>query len=222
VSVDNRGGALTMTRYLMGLGHRRIAFIKGPEGNGDADARLQGYREAMEVQEGAEPLELQGDFSEEGGFRAACRALRMSPLPTAIFAANDTMAIGAYRALRERGVRIPGNVSVAGFDDVPFVSYLDPPLTSIHAPISELGGRAAKRLLDRIESEEELTPQQQSLEVLLVARSSVGPAGAVQRSRPSSPEVLVPPSNSTEAPALQVSAPKSTLPTQSNKRRNKQ
>jgi LacI family transcriptional regulator len=191
VCVDNQGGALTMTRYLMGLGHRRIAFVKGPEGNEDAAARLQGYREAVEVQEGAEPLELHGDFSEEGGFRAACRALRMEPAPTAIFAANDTMAIGVYRALRERGIRIPGDMSVAGFDDVPFVSYLEPPLTSIHAPISELGGRAARRLLDRIESEDELTPQQQSLEVLLVARSSVGPAGGAP-SRTASPSEAMP------------------------------
>jgi DNA-binding LacI/PurR family transcriptional regulator len=99
----------------------------------------------------------------------------MEPRPTAVFAANDTMAIGVFRAFRERGIRIPADISVAGFDDVPFVKYLDPPLTSIRAPISELGSWAAKRLLDRIEAEEPLAPQQQTMEVLLVARSSTCP-----------------------------------------------
>jgi LacI family transcriptional regulator len=176
LSVDNQGGAFTMTRYLMGLGHRHIAFVKGPEGNGDAAERLLGYREAMSApgEEGLAAVELPGDFTEEGGFGAGRRVLALEPRPTAIFAANDTMAIGVYRALREQGIRIPAEVSVAGFDDVPFVRYLDPPLTTIHVPISDLGAGAARRLLDRLEADGDPTPRQQSLEVLLVARGSAG------------------------------------------------
>lgn len=174
ISVDNQGGALAMTRYLAGLGHRRIAFVKGPEGNADAAERLQGYREAMAGLEDAAPVEVPGDFTEAGGFAAASRVLQMDPRPTAIFAANDTMAIGVYRGLREQGIRIPADLSVAGFDDVPFVRYMDPPLTSIHAPITDLGSGAARRLLDRLESAAGHAPRQESLEVMLVARASVG------------------------------------------------
>lgn len=190
ISVDNHGGALAMTRFLMGFGHRRIAFVKGPEGNGDAAERLQGYREAMGRADG---LELPGDFSEAGGYAAGRRALQMEPRPTAIFTANDTMAIGVFRALRERGVRIPADISVAGFDDVPFVRYLDPPLTSIHAPISELGSGAAKRLLDRIESEQDLTPEQQTMDVLLVARASTSQPALQSRDDPQDPSPRAPP-----------------------------
>jgi len=172
ISVDNHGGALAMTRYLRGLGHERIAFVKGPEGNSDAGERLQGYREAMGVP--TRGLELAGDFSEDSGYRAACRALQMEPLPTAIFAGNDAMAIGALCALKERGVRIPEDISLAGFDDIPMIRYLTPALSSIRTPISELGSGAAERLLAMIESGTGLRPMQQTLEVLLVARSSTG------------------------------------------------
>ncbi len=178
ISVDNHGGALAMTQYLLGIGHERIAFVKGPDGNSDAEARLQGYREAM----GKVPhLEVAGDFSESGGYRAACKVLQMEPRPTAIFAGNDAMAIGILCALRERGVRVPEDISLAGFDDIPMIRYLSPSLSSIRTPIPELGAGAAERLLMRIESGEAIRPMQQTLEVLLVARASTAPPAAPSR-----------------------------------------
>lgn len=177
ISMDNFGGALAMTRYLIGLGHERIAFLRGPEGNLDARHRLEGYREAMAAL-GHEPLaelEVPGDFSEEAGFRSVGRILHLEPRPTAIFAGNDDMAIGALRALKEAGVRVPEEISLAGFDDIPIIRHLTPPLTSIRTPISELGGKAAERLLSVLEGEGTVPPQQQMLEVLLVSRGSTAP-----------------------------------------------
>ena len=177
ISVDNHSGAMAMTRYLMGLGHERIVFVKGPDGNGDADERLQGYREAMKSLPGGATafLEISGDFSEGSGYRAVGRVLQMEPRPTAIFAANDAMAIGVLCALKERGIRVPEDISLAGFDDIPMIRYLSPPLSSIRTPIPELGSGAAERLLAMIEAGGAIRPRQQTLEVLLVARASTGP-----------------------------------------------
>ncbi|MCE1229856.1 MAG: LacI family transcriptional regulator [Firmicutes bacterium] len=224
VSVDNFGGALMMTRYLMGFGHRRIAFIKGPEGNGDAEERLMGYRKAMThlSETTTADLEYPGDFSEAAGFEATRLILRHAPRPTAIFAANDTMAIGVYRALREHGLRIPNDVSVVGFDDLPFVRYLDPPLTSIHAPISELGSSAARRLLSRLESPEPPVPHQEFMEVLMVARASVGtPFDASEAinpiTDPETPTPRAPPNPEKTAAVPTASSPSSPSPSRRKK-----
>ena len=177
ISVDNHGGAVAMTRYLQGLGHERIVFLKGPKENRDAEERLQGYRDAMGTHSGC-PLgcvEILGDFSEGSGYRAACSLLQLDPPPTAIFAANDAMAIGALCALKERGVRVPQDVSLAGFDDIPIIQYLSPPLSSIRTPIAALGSNAAERLLARIGAGGAIKPRQQILDVLLAARTSTGP-----------------------------------------------
>ncbi|BDU76048.1 LacI family DNA-binding transcriptional regulator [Mesoterricola sediminis] len=177
ISVDNHGGALSMTRYLLGLGHRRIAFIGGPEHNMDARQRLEGWREAM-ASLAAEPdpaLEVPGDFSEASGYRAACRLLKLPTRPTAIFAANDDMALGALAALRDQGVKVPEDISLAGFDDVPIVRYLSPALTSVRAPIPELGARAAERLLNIIEAGGASQARQETLDVVLVTRASTCP-----------------------------------------------
>ena len=177
ISVDNYSGAMAMTRYLMGLGHERIVFVKGPDGNGDADERLQGYREAMKGQPGGapNPMEISGDFSEGSGYQATGRIMQMEARPTAIFAANDAMAIGVLCGLKERGIRVPEDISLAGFDDIPMVRYLSPPLSSIRTPIPKLGSGAAERLLAMIEAGGAIRPRQQTLEVLLVARASTGP-----------------------------------------------
>lgn len=174
IAVDNHGGALSMVHYLLGLGHERIAFIQGPESNLDAQQRLAGYREAMEAR-GSRALEAPGDFSEASGYRAMCRLLETDPRPTAVFAANDDMAIGALAALKDQGLRVPEDLSLAGFDDVPIVRYLTPPLTSIRASISDLGAKAAERLLSLIEAGASLQPRHETLEVVLVARASTAP-----------------------------------------------
>jgi LacI family transcriptional regulator len=150
--IDNRLGARLAVEHLIGLGHREIAMIAGPPANSDARERLQGYREALRAR-GIDPqakLELPGDFTEEGGAAAGAALAGMLPMPTAVFAANDATAIGCLAALRERGVRVPEDLSLVGFDDIPIARYLSPALTTVHVPIAELGRRAMSRLLDLI------------------------------------------------------------------------
>jgi LacI family transcriptional regulator len=113
---------------------------------------LRGYRAALrdagaEQQEG---WEIPGDFTEAGGYEAARGIAALAPRPNALFAANDAMAIGALSALREAGLSVPGDIAVAGFDDIPMARYMSPPLTSVHVEISELGARAIEVLLTAI------------------------------------------------------------------------
>jgi len=155
ITVDNYGGARSMVRYLAELGHERIAFIKGPPQNADARERLRGFRQALRSAGTAapQPLELAGDFTEESGSRAVREILGMreSQRPTAIFAANDSMAVGALAALAEGGIAVPDEMSVAGFDDIPIARYVTPPLTTIRVDIADLGRRAFGLLLTAIE-----------------------------------------------------------------------
>jgi LacI family transcriptional regulator len=193
ISVDNHGGAIAMTRYLLGLGHERIMFVTGPAENRDAEERLLGYREAMGTHSGRalECLETSGDFNEGSGYKAACSILQLQPRPTAIFAANDAMAIGALCALKERGIRVPEDVSLAGFDDIPTIQYLSPPLSSVRTPISALGSNAAERLLARIEAAGAIMPRQQILDVLLAVRASTGsPPGGKDSEKPTHKDQL--------------------------------
>jgi LacI family transcriptional regulator len=147
INIDNYGGARTMMSHLAALGHRRIAFICGPGRNSDARERLRGYRQAMR-ELGAAPQETPGNFTEESGHAAALRILESMPRATAIFAANDAMAVGALAALAEAGVVVPDEMAVTGFDDIPIARYVAPPLTTIRVDIAELGGRAFAILHD--------------------------------------------------------------------------
>ena len=144
LAIDNHAGAFHMTAHLLAAGHRRIAFIAGPPGNIEAAQRLAGYRDAL-AGHGAAAGEqvLQGDFSEQSGLDAAS-ALAAGALPDAIFAANDMMAIGCLQGLRGRSFRVPEDVALAGFDDIPISRFLDPPLTSVGVPIAELGRQAVE------------------------------------------------------------------------------
>jgi len=144
VTIDNYGGAHAMVQHLGSLGHTAIAFLRGPEHNGDARERLRGYRYGMRklLRGGTRTLELSGDFSEESGFAAGKAIAVMHPRPTALFAANDSMAVGALSALAQSGLRVPQDVAVAGFDDIPIARYVAPPLTTVHVDIAEIGRRA--------------------------------------------------------------------------------
>ena len=146
VTIDNVGGARAMVRHLVRQGYRRIAMIKGPERNHDSRERLRGYRSVLRLAGlpvHAE-LEVAGDFTESSGYAAAQQLLALSERPRAIFAANDAMAVGALSALRDAGVRVPEDVALAGFDDIPIAQYLTPPLSSVHVAIDELGRRATE------------------------------------------------------------------------------
>lgn len=183
ITVANYEGAYAMVCHLLDLGHRRIGMIKGIEGNADAAERLRGYRAAL-VTAGlaSAALEVAGDFGEESGFHAAGELLRREDRPTAIFAANDTMAIGALSALRGAGLQVPDDVALAGFDDIPLARYLDPPLSSVHVDISALGERATLRLLDAVRDKDKHEHRAETLPTTLVLRRSCG--ATVPGSRP--------------------------------------
>ncbi len=149
VGVDNHGGAMAMVRHLLGAGHRRIAFIAGPEDNFDACERLRGYRDALaQLAPGSEPRVLQGRFDEASGHLAGRRLLEDAERPDAVFAANDMMALGCLFAFSQAGLRVPEDIALAGFDDIPLSRYVHPPLTTMRVEIAELGARAIRRLLD--------------------------------------------------------------------------
>ena len=176
INIDNYGGALAMIRHLAGLGHRRIAHVKGAPGNNDALERLLGYRDAMRsfADDGTEELEIEGDFSEASGYRAGGEILRMQPLPTAVFTANDAMAVGLLSALQEAGLRVPDDMAVAGFDDIPVARFLSPPLTTVRLDIADLGALAVQRLLLAMTRGEDRDRQHELLPTRLVIRGSCG------------------------------------------------
>lgn len=173
LNIDNYGGATAMMRHLLNHGHERIAIIKGVEGNYDAEERLRGYRATL-AQAGLEPLEFDGDFREASGYEAAKRILETMPRPTALFALNDAMAIGAMRALREANIRIPDSMAVAGFDDIPVARYIHPALSSVHINIHEMGVQAVGLLLSALDSSGGQQPARRLLPTRLVIRESCG------------------------------------------------
>ena len=185
LNVDNFGGATAMVRHLTRLGHRRIAFIQGPPGNRDASERLRGYREAIHAQNGGPfgPLEIPGDFREESGYEASRKILALKPRPSAIFAANDSMAIGLLCAFQETGIRVPDDFAIAGFDDIPIARYITPPLTSVRVPISELGAQATQRVVEAIAAGPARARRQETLPTTLVVRASCGENGRARARR---------------------------------------
>ncbi|MEX2190366.1 MAG: LacI family DNA-binding transcriptional regulator [Bacteroidota bacterium] len=176
LNVDNVQGSLAMVRHLAEHGHRRIAMIKGTEGNIDAAERLLGYRTALsESGIGHSPsLEFDGDFDEESGYRATAELLNLKTRPTAIFAANDSMAIGALSALRSHGLTVPDEIALAGFDDIPIAQFMSPSLSTVRVHINELGLQAVERLIQNIKEKGRHHPRQTMLKVTPVYRESCG------------------------------------------------
>ncbi len=146
VTMDNAGGARQITQHLIEMGHRQLVHLAGPEANADARERQQGFQAALQGA-GLNPQVVPGDFTERGGAEAALRVFDSAELPTALVAANDSMAIGAILALRERGVRVPEDVAVTGFDDLPIGRYFTPALTTVHVSIDALGAQATAHLV---------------------------------------------------------------------------
>ena len=172
-AVDNHGGAWAMVRHLVERGHREIAFVAGPESNFEAQERLRGYRAAIAaLLPGVPEQVLQGDFTQESGFRAGSQVVALRERPSAVFASNDMMAIGCLAALNEAGLQVPGDIALAGFDDVPVSRYVNPPLTTVRARITELGGLALERLASAIEEPERHVPLHQTLRADLIVRQS--------------------------------------------------
>jgi LacI family transcriptional regulator len=181
--IDNHGGARAMVAHLVEQGFRRIAFVSGPRDNFEADERLRGYTEALaELLPDAKPCVLQGAFDECSGHAAGRELLAMDPRPDAVFAANDMTALGVLFALHQAGLRVPDDIAVAGFDDIPLARYVHPSLTTIAVDIAELGGRALRMLLaGRERPATESPPATELIAPHLVARESTQRRGAAQR-----------------------------------------
>jgi LacI family transcriptional regulator len=180
LGIDNHGGAYAMTRHLVALGRQRIAFIRGPRGNGDAEARLSGYRDALR-DAGAESRGewvYDGDFRKGAGLAAVERLLATSPRPDALFASNDAMAIAAMSALRGAGLRVPEDVAVTGFDDIPVARFMNPSLTTVRVDIAGLGARAVRTLIHAVGHKNAHARVRETLATTLVVRASCG-AGVV-------------------------------------------
>jgi DNA-binding LacI/PurR family transcriptional regulator len=173
VGVDQHRGALEATQHLIDLGHTRIAHVSGPVGWTEAEARTQGWRDAVESA-GLEPSPcVEGDWTAARGYEAGLE-LAADPDLTAVFVANDQMAIGLLRAMHEAGRRVPEDVSVVGFDDSPEAGYLVPPLTTVRQDFPEVGRRAIAVLHAAMVGEEE--DLDRLIEPVMVVRASTAPA----------------------------------------------
>ena len=171
IGVDNYAGARAMVEHLAARGCKRIALVSGPGANFDAQERLRGYRDALAASvPGAEPIIVDGDFSEQSGYRAGQQLLGLAKRPDAIFAANDMMAIGCLFALNEAGVQVPGDIALAGFDDIPIARFVTPPLTTVRVRIADLGQQAMAALMQALQGTR--GEASQILPVELVARES--------------------------------------------------
>ena len=170
---DNAQGGYLATTHLLSAGHRLIAHIGGPSSLLSARERLAGYQRALsEAGIVAQPSDLSGPYTADFGRAAAAHLLTLEPRPTAVFAASDYVAIGMLNHFKSVGIRVPEDISIVGFDDIPFVRLFDPPLSTIRQPIEELGRLGVDMLLRRIQGD----PTQQLTERLpveLVKRGSV-------------------------------------------------
>ncbi|MEN8650321.1 LacI family DNA-binding transcriptional regulator [Streptomyces sp. 21So2-11] len=152
LTFDNRGGGQRLTEHLLALGHRRIGYVAGPVERTTTRHRLEGHRDALAaagLDADQERLTLHGPYDRASGYDATIELLRRAPDLTAIVAANDTVALGACAALRDRGLRIPADMSVAGFDDLPFAVDAVPALTTVRLPLYEAGARAGRLAMGR-------------------------------------------------------------------------
>ncbi|HEU0242482.1 MAG TPA: LacI family DNA-binding transcriptional regulator [Candidatus Limnocylindrales bacterium] len=176
VDVDNRAGARTAVDHLLGLGHRRIACItNAPLAYTAAADRLAGYRDALEAASVpyAPELVVEGAFDAASGWTAMADLLGRAPDMTAVFVASDIVAFGALRAVREAGRRVPGDISVVGFDDIPLARHFDPPLTTIRLPARDLGAAAGRALVERLAGRAGM--ERTLLPTELVVRESTAP-----------------------------------------------
>lgn len=179
IGATNWAGGMSATEHLLGLGHTRIGFVAGPRRLLCSRARLDGYRAALESAglPVRDELIYQGDFYHESGFHGANALFDLAEPPTAVFAASDQMALGVIEALRRRGVRVPHDASVAGFDDLPVIRWSSPPLTTVRQPLCEMGRLAARTVLRCVDGEEIESPRVELATELVVRASTAPPPG---------------------------------------------
>jgi len=173
IFTTNHAGGRLATEYLLRLGHTRIVCITGPSFLTPSAQRVDGYREALSTA-GIIPdanWVIAGDFQMSSGYEATKTSLALSGPPTAIFACNDLMAVGALCAVHEVGLQVPQDISIIGYDDIPLASYTTPRLSTIAQPAREIGHLAVQRLLDRLQNPDK-PPQHDMLPVTLVERDT--------------------------------------------------
>lgn len=151
VAVDQYLGATEATRHLLSLGHRTVGHIAGPSDWYEAQERERGWRDVLAAEGREVPEMVRGDWSPRSGYEAAKRLIAKKTGVTALFVANDQMAIGALRALGEAGISVPRQVSLVGFDDIPEAEFFSPPLTTLRQEFSEVGRRSLELLLEQVE-----------------------------------------------------------------------
>ena len=180
IGATNWNGGLTATRHLLGLGHRRIAVVGGPEGILCSRARMDGFRAAMDAAGVPVDTELlsHGPFHVDEGVGRARRLLGLPDPPTAIMTGNDLQALGVYQAAREARLHIPEDLSVVGFDDLPITRWVSPPLTTIRQPLIEMAETAAELVLALAAGERPAQPRQELTTELIVRESTAGPPPA--------------------------------------------
>jgi DNA-binding LacI/PurR family transcriptional regulator len=175
VTVDQMAGAAAATRHLLSLGHRTIWHLAGPVDWNEAEERIEGWRSALEEANAPIPELLRGDWTPRSGYELGQSLLRI-PKMTAVFVANDQMALGLLRRLHELGREVPRDLSVVGFDDIPEAAYFTPPLTTVRQDFAELGRRCLHILLGRIEGEPGPPRVVVAPELIVRASTSVAPA----------------------------------------------
>lgn len=180
VGTTNWAGGLAATDHLTSLGHQRIGAIAGPPEYLCSRARLDGYRSALDRARVPYRPELirHGDFQHEGGFVRGSELLGLAEPPTAIFAGSDQQALGVYEAARQHGLRVPQDLSIVGFDDLPVARWISPPLTTVRQPLTEMGQTAAAMLGDLIEGKPLPTRRVELSTELIVRESTAAPGRA--------------------------------------------
>jgi LacI family transcriptional regulator len=173
---DSRTGARQLIDHLIDLGHRRIALINGPSTISSAQDRMEGYCESLLAHSLTvdESLMFQGDFKQESGYRLTGQALTCEPRPTAIFAANNFIALGVLQALHETGLRVPEDMALVCIDDLPYLSAIDPFLTVAAQPAYEMGAAAARLLVERLTTDRTGKVREVVLAPQLIIRRSCG------------------------------------------------
>ena len=185
VSVDQELGARLVTGHLLGAGHRTVWHVAGPQDWLEAEGRMTGWRAALEEAGAEVPPPIIGDWTPLSGYRAGQElagqvalgsARRRTPEVTSVFVANDQMALGVLRAFREAGLSVPGQVAIAGFDDIPEAEFFAPPLTTVRQDFASVGRASIRLLVDALESGQRPSAERVVVEPRLIVRSSTIPS----------------------------------------------
>ena len=175
VLTDNSRGASIATDYLIGLGHKKIAMISGPLTTTPGKRRADGFRASLKKASLTPQYFIESDFSQAGGYASMCALFERDEAPTAVFAANNLMTIGALHALRDRGVHVPHQISIIGFDDLDFAELISPPLTVIVRDARLQGSLAMQMMIKHLATGVSTPPEHSMVDVQLVERGSCAP-----------------------------------------------